>query len=117
MNDSPYTHPSMPGTSYRDYLTEDPRPQYQPSMVEIDLSVDVHPAALEDAGEPVLVEAIPEHIAVLPVEEQGPALVDAIHNPHNPRLIGHNRKHADGSADIIDSSAAIMGVEPYGTDG
>lgn len=80
----PYTHPSMPGTSYRDYLTDDPRPQYQTPMVEIDLTVDVHPAALEDA--------------------EGRALVQAIHNPENPRLVRHNRKHMDGSAEIIGQS-------------
>lgn len=64
---TPYTHPSMPGT---------------PAM--FDLS-----AALEDA--------------------EGHALVAAIHNPDNPRLIRHNRKHADGSAGIIVSSASVTG--------
>jgi len=44
---SPYTHPSMPGTSYRQYL------------------------------DPIL--EIPAHIAALPENEQGPALVRAIH--------------------------------------
>ena len=44
---SPYTHPSMPGTSYRQHL------------------------------DPIL--EIPAHIAALPENEQGPALVRAIH--------------------------------------
>jgi hypothetical protein len=85
----------MPGTSYRDYLTEDPRPKYPPTLPAIDLTVDVYPAALEDA--------------------EGHALVDAIHRPDNPRLIRHNRKHIDGSADTIVSSALALGVTPDGT--
>jgi hypothetical protein len=48
-------------------------------------------------------------------DAEGQALVDAIHNPDNPRLVGHNRKHVDGSADVIVSSALVLGVTPHGT--
>ena len=73
LGNSPYTHPSMPGTSYRAYL--DP-----PAPVSEPLS-----AALEDA--------------------EGHALVASIHNPDNPRLVRHNRKHIDGGAEFIGNSA------------
>jgi hypothetical protein len=77
LGNSPYTHPSMPGTSYRGYLDPPPPPV-------INLTAEVHSAALEDA--------------------EGRALVQAIHNPENPRLMGHNRKHMDESADLIGES-------------
>jgi hypothetical protein len=48
-------------------------------------------------------------------DAEGHALVDAIHRPDNPRLIRHNRKHIDGSADTIVSSALALGVTPDGT--
>jgi hypothetical protein len=37
-------------------------------------------------------------------DAEGRALVQAIHNPENPRLMGHNRKHMDESADLIGES-------------
>jgi hypothetical protein len=48
-------------------------------------------------------------------DAEGQALVDAIRNPDNPRLVGHNRKHVDGSADVIVSAALVVGVAPHGT--
>lgn len=50
MTTSPYTHPSMPGTSYRDWLTPLPREQ--------EAAAHVLSAALEDAEGHALVEKI-----------------------------------------------------------
>jgi len=46
-------------------------------------------------------------------DAEGHALIAAIHNPNNPRLVVNNRKQADGNADAIVSSAATLGVGLY----
>jgi hypothetical protein len=47
-------------------------------------------------------------------DAEGHALVAAIHNPDNPRLVVNNRKRADGNAGAIASSADTLGVKPHG---